>query len=47
MKMQRKHLLAFLAALCGTLGMAWGAHAQAPFARFAYSPDPFKNNVRA
>ena len=27
MKMQLKHPLAYLAALCGTLGMAWGAHA--------------------
>jgi hypothetical protein len=27
MKMQRKHSLAYLGALCGTLGMAWGAHA--------------------
>jgi hypothetical protein len=27
MKMQLKHSLAYLAALCGMLGMAWGAHA--------------------
>src|SRR5215470_4593485 len=47
MKTQWKRSLAYLAALCGTLGMAWGAHADwfydfqsAPLASFVTGSDP-------
>jgi len=39
MKMQLKPSLAYLAALCGTLGMAWGAHADW-FYDFQTAPPP-------
>ena len=39
MKMQLQHALAYLAALCGTLGMAWGAHADW-FYDFQTAPPP-------